>query len=261
MAAPDHFEVAPYPQGRFRNGHFTGERLVECASSDVAALLDWFDTYPNDLWPYPFGGWSETAMVTEADVDPKPGGKVESSTKPLISYNRAYIKLKYSTEGMMNLGGYHFWEHMGGGLTRSPQPKPAGLLWNDGTPLFPGEQDLSCWMAAGTYHINHFKLATAPSSISSLARCCNSAAYTTASLGLTFAPQTLLFAGAALERGSPGAVTHLWKMAKFTFHYNPNGWNNVWRPETGQFEAVYLPTGDRYYFQPPAVFTWTSLRT
>jgi len=62
MAAPDYCDVSPldgdpYPRGRFHNGQFYGERLVECADSDLEAVLEWFDTAPNGLWPYNVVGW------------------------------------------------------------------------------------------------------------------------------------------------------------------------------------------------------------
>lgn len=260
MSAPDHYEVAPYPIGRFRNGHFTGTRRVECASGDVASLLAWFDSYPNDHWPYPFGGWSNTAVLTAAEVKPKANSKVTSSTKPLIDYERAWIDLTYTTEGMVYIGGLYVWETLRAGASNMPIPKPADLRWGDGTPLLPGEQIAKKVLASSTYQITFYKLASTPTAILWLQDgCTNASAYITATQGLLFPAETMLCVGAELKRGSPGSATNLWKQCTYTFHINPYGWNNVWRAETNTWEAVYLPTGDRFLPQPPLSFQYINL--
>ena len=260
MAAPDHYELAPYPKGKFQNGHFFGERLVECAGPDIASLLAHFDKPPNDTWPYPWGGWSQSALCYEAEVQPAPGGQVTSDGKPYINYGKAHIHLKYATKPMFDVGGYRLWEEVKAGL----QAENAGrglLYWADNTPLSPGGVPIEWRRAALTYYISHFKLDASPASIATLTGCVNSSLYQTASLGYNFAPGTLLCWGADVSRGSPGALTSSWKQARWKFTYHPNGWNKIPRLETGQYEDVYKPNGQPWLAQTPAAFTYVTLRT
>ena len=267
MPAPDHYDVTPlgedpYPRGRFLNGHFYGERLVECADTAIEALLEWFDASPNDVWPYDFGGWSLTALCQEAKVIPKPGGKVTSNSKPYIDFDRAWIHLKYSTEGMFRVGNYYLWEELRPGLHPMRFAR-AGLRWQSGNQedLRPGEVGHTVFGTSGEYIITHFKLLAAPSAISTVWGKTNSTAYTTASLGYIFGVDTMLCTGAQVMRGSPGALTSSWKQARYVFNINLAGWNKLYRPETNNYEYAILPNGNVYYPQTPTAFTYVGLRT
>lgn len=261
MPAPDHFEVAPYPQGRFQNGSFHGERLVECAGTDVAALLDWFDTYPNDLWPYDFGGWSQSAMCVEAKVIPKPSTLVTSNSKPLMGYDKAWVYLQYSTASMFDVGGYRIWERLEPGLRHEGCDIVPWMRWmSDNALVFPNEAHLVKAIPSGEYRISHFKLAMAPSSLPNVWGKVNAGTYQTASLGYWFGAGTMLCVGATVERGSPGALTSNWKQAHYVFYIHPEGWNNVFRSQYSAFDAVKMPNGQPYFSQAPVGFTWTSLR-
>jgi hypothetical protein len=242
MPAPSHFEIAPFPKGTFKNGAFFGQRRVECASDDLATLLAYFDTYPNEYWPYNYGGLSQTALCIEATVYPKPGGKVTSSTTPLIDYGRAWIDLTYSTHGMRYVGGRYLWESFDAGLQPYPNLRPMGLLWgSDNQPIL--NAHISLQVPHGTLKISQFKLAVSPPNLGTLMGCTNNASYTTSMLGYTFATDTLLYAGAHVERGSPGSLTSDWLQAHHVLLYNSIGWNKAWRVETNTFENVLLPTG------------------
>ncbi len=261
MAAPTHSDIAPYPTGKFINGDFIGVRKFECADSDIPAILEHYDTAPNDLWPYNFGGWSTSAVAVEAKVEPKPKGKVTSSTSPLIDYDRAYITLTYATKPMFVLTDFRIWEELFEGVQQFGIPRPDNLLWaSDSLPLMEGHGRVDLYRTGGTYLIHHFKLATAPLSVSTVWGKTNATSYTTASLGYTFGAGTMLCAGARVSRGSPGALTSSWKQARYKFLIRLEGWNNVYRTKTGTHEAVYLPDGSDYEPQGEATFTWNSLR-
>lgn len=215
----DHFEISPYPHGRFVNGQFQGERLVECNWGDVGALLAWFDSYPSNMWPYPeWGGWSASAPVVSAVPKPKPGSQVTSSTKPLIAHEKAWIYLTYGTSKMKYVGGHFVHEEIFGDLGPHPVARPNGLLWgSDDLPIIPGEASITTRLPQGEYCINHYKLAAPPSNASVVWGMTNAQPYTTASLGYIFAADTLLCKGPHVSRGSPGALTHDWKQAEYRF--------------------------------------------
>lgn len=66
----------------------------------------------------------------------------------------------------------------------------------------------------------------------------NTAAYTSAMLGLTFAAETLLFVPPVLDRtvmsDGEGAFN-----VNLKFSYKPEGWNKFWRAKTGSYEEIY----------------------
>lgn len=67
----------------------------------------------------------------------------------------------------------------------------------------------------------------------------NSAVITSASLGWTFDPETLLFNPPSLRRVITTEGVRAWE-AELTFSYRRSGWNKYWNPDTGQFDPVYL---------------------
>lgn len=260
MSAPAHSDVAPYPKGKFHNGRFIGYRRLECADSDIAAILDYYDTPPNDTWPYNFGGWSQTACLVGADVYPKPGIAVTSSTSPLIDYDKAWIDLVYDTGEMFSLSGYRIWEEVFPGVGVQSHGRP-NFYWADNTPYRHGDGGIAHRYALGTYKLAHYKLAAVPYSVLATWGKVNATNYNTATFGapMIFPAGTMLCTGAYVSRGSPGTATRSWKQAIYKFQINGGGWNLVFRPDKNQYEPIYLPDGTQFLPQGTSTFTWTSL--
>lgn len=81
----------------------------------------------------------------------------------------------------------------------------------------------------------------------------NNTAYSSALLGLTFAPQTLLFQPGQLSRtiklsGTEGFTVQV-KMS-----FNPNGWNNYWNELAGAYQPIFVAGGGQYFSYPLASF-------
>lgn len=261
MAIPSFYDIAPFPKGTFVNGHFVGTRLVECPSADIAANLAWLDTFPNNNWPYPFGGWSQTAPLTRAEVQPKPGSKV-SGTPPTIDYDKAWIELVYDSREMLYVGGYYVHEEWLPGTQRLSSPRNRLLEWaSDGEQILPGDVDLQIHAGYGVYRISLYRLLAAPASANMLVGKVNATRFQMATLGGSFAPGAMLCEGARIERGSPGSATSDWKQAHFEFRIRPEGWDSWWRSDMGRFEQIRIPGGSLLETQRPEIFSWTSLRT
>ena len=265
MAAPLFFDTSPkdgesYPKGRFINGHFNGERLIECDPANIPAVLDWLDTFPNCLWPYKFGGWSQSAMLTAADIRPKPRSRVTSNDPQLIDFEKAWIWLTYSTDQMVNVAGIPVWEEIDPGLRPVPFSRSGVLRWaSDSVPIQPGDVYIHSLIPAGTYRLNRYKLIAAPGILPYVWGRTNMNAYSTATLGYTFGPDCLLCTGAHVQRGSPGAASRQWKQANYTFMIHQEGWSKVLRPLTNQFEQILLPDGSPYLSQPRLDFNYITL--
>lgn len=83
----------------------------------------------------------------------------------------------------------------------------------------------------------------------------NDVAYTSAILGLTFDPETLLMEAPVVERTVASDGTERYNLAK-TFLYRENGWNKFWRAKTGQWEEIWsVALGAVYKNYPVTSFT------
>jgi hypothetical protein len=98
-----------------------------------------------------------------------------------------------------------------------------------------------------------YNLTSVPVSYLSLPGKTNSASYSSALLGLTFAAQTLLFQPGQLTRtiklsGTEGFV------AQVKMSYNPNGWNVYWNEAAQAYQPIYVAGGSQYFSYPLASF-------
>lgn len=90
-----------------------------------------------------------------------------------------------------------------------------------------------------------YDLAAMPAAVLTAYGGVNSAAYTSALLGFTFAIETLLYQPPQLNHIIRTAGTAGWNLT-LKFHYNPNGWNKYWRAKSQAWEKIYLvdPAGE-----------------
>ena len=65
-------------------------------------------------------------------------------------------------------------------------------------------------------------------------------------LGLYFAPETLLYMSPAMSRRLMPDATEAWRVT-ISFSLNATGWNKFWRQETGAFSSLYTNNGANLY--------------
>jgi len=92
-----------------------------------------------------------------------------------------------------------------------------------------------------------------PAAVTTLVGTCNEAEMTSATLGLTFPPETLLFGTPQLSRDITNEGYQAWR-ATFRFTYKPSGWNTVYNKATGQFAKIYDENGNQLKPITPADF-------
>jgi len=111
------------------------------------------------------------------------------------------------------------------------------------------------------YVLTKYNLASIPAAALTLVGCCNSAAVTASTLGLTFAAQTLLFNPPTIQRKvSLGSSPSLKWTATYRLTYNAGGWNKFWVAHDNPpvWDTLQVHTGAGYvdYVQyPPADFS------
>ena len=100
-----------------------------------------------------------------------------------------------------------------------------------------------------------YNIPAVPATILSLPGCCNSAVYSSALLGLSFAAETLLFGLKPLTRTiTTGGTTGFTVTTSFSFQ--PNGWNRFWNQRANAYQFIHLAgSGTPYKPYPPAAFS------
>ncbi len=259
---PPFCEVAPFPAGTFREGRFIGERLLETPWDSVGDLLEWLDFPPNNLWPYAeFGGWSTSAPIVKCEVFPKPGSRVSVSGRTGAKYEWAHVKLLYDTGEMMYLPPLFVHEKLERTRMEVAQSNRCyDLYWaSDLAPLEPFEVSMNVEVGVLVYEITLFRLLATPTNFINLWQRTNASLYVTATLGVQFAPGTMLMVGGQVNRNSKGALVRNLKEVTYRFWVRSANWNYLFRAEYGTFEPVKLATGEFFVPYPPAVMSWQGL--
>lgn len=88
------------------------------------------------------------------------------------------------------------------------------------------------------YMVTYYHVTSLPSGIFTLPGHVNNGAVTAPILGRTFDAETLLFKPPAIHRMITTAGARAWNIP-YRFSYKPNGHNQFWNPETGQWSSVY----------------------
>lgn len=126
-------------------------------------------------------------------------------------------------------------------------------------PILQGEQPGKI-LRGMDYVLTKYNLAAIPSAALTLVGCCNLAAMTASTLGLTFAAQTLLFNPPSLQRKvSLGPSPENKWTATYRLTYKPEGWNKFWnsRVNPPAWDMMQVWTGAAwidYTHYPPASF-------
>ena len=96
-----------------------------------------------------------------------------------------------------------------------------------------------------------FKLATINANILSLPGSVNDAEYTSASLGLTFPTETLLFVPPRISRTITTDGASAWNV-RLGWEYKAEGWNKYWRIKTQAYDSMVVKeTGADYKAYTP----------
>jgi hypothetical protein len=252
MSAPTYTEVSPSPQGEWYEDNkgriqFRAQRILECAWTDVAALIVYLYSAVGASYPHPDG--TTNSIVRRA----KPRGRGKTGgTQTLISYSRALVDVYYDTVGPRWVNGVYLDEKL---VPYRVHQKPQGglaLVWSDDTPL--GIIDRrGIEFGSVAHQLVYGRMSSAPADALTYIGCCNAGTKSTFTLEVSdFAAQTVRYSVPSVE-----ARTDYSAGTKYTVTYvhpiNPNGWNRFWRGGTAAFEYLKKPDGTTY-IQYPA--TW-----
>lgn len=86
-----------------------------------------------------------------------------------------------------------------------------------------------------------YRLTSLPANVLTAMGKCNLGAYASPLLGVTFPVETLVYGEPSLERTISSSGSEGWNYTQ-QWTFDPNGWNNYWRAETGTWESIYMIT-------------------
>lgn len=230
---------------RTENGDSNGFKAsvkLQCAWADRFTLID--DLISNErTWP----GFS-AAKAKQTAITPVPGAYTAAGQECV--YTDALVTVNYSTRDDEEL------------ISESIEPTAEFrrldhrmFRWGSADGELLSEEEAPGMIVRGMNLLRTMhNVAAVPASILTLPGSCNSAAYTSSLLGLTFAAQTLLFGVNPITRtiklsGSTGFNVSV----KFSF--KAAGWNKYWREETKSYENIYEYGGSVYNAFPTASFS------
>lgn len=220
---------------------FTASVKLRCAYNDRLSLAD--DLIDNGVWPS-----FTSARVKSVAIEPD-YAKYTTDGQECI-YTHAFVTPSYSSADDVDV------------ISESIEPTAEFRLldhrlfrWSSGSGPLLNEKEAPGQIIRGFNLIRTlYRLPAVPTNLLTLPGTCNLATYESTLLGLTFAPETLLFTPAPITRtiklsGSPGFNVTV----KMTF--KSSGWNRFWRQSTGTYENIYLAGGGVYKPYTPADFS------
>lgn len=234
------------------NGEFTGTRWIRTAWADRYAVINELGAMnggAGQLWPY---DTSKEAYLAAARC--RGIGRATFDADGLAVYPAAIIELRYSTQSPVLYGsGYIISEsiepwkqHM------SFNASGYGLRWGDanGDPVSGWLTRIDCRLV---YVLAFHNILTGPTTAMTYVGGCNAGIVPTLTLGISFAPQTLLHSDPYVDRTiRMGYLPRL--TLRYRWPYHPAGWNTQWNPRTGAWTEVYHPDYGQVISHTPVNF-------
>jgi hypothetical protein len=221
---------------------FSATVNLKCAWTDRFTLAD--DLVTNERsWPY-----FAPAKARQVAITPVYGKYTTSSQT--CEYEEAILTVSYNTDPDRDL------------VTESIEPTAEfrildhrAFRWQNNNGLLLNENEAPGQIIRGLNIVRTlYNRPTVPISLLSLPGAVNLAAYTSTLLGLTFAPETLLFGIQPITRsiklsGSTGYNITV-KMS-----YKESTWNKFWNQKTKAYDSIYEYNGAIYKPYTPASFS------
>jgi hypothetical protein len=255
----DYYEEVGYPKSRWEEGEFIATRRLICDWADRIALINELDTHPQNQYPYPDGPLDAVAFHTmvegfgeqgkeEYTVDP---GGDDQHIVTLATYPKARVTVKYSTIAPRYIGGGTLISEWCLPYTETHRRNGALFRWDSGSGIVVRPEEGPHQIAHGMiYVVKYHKELAVPAWVLGRLGCVNPANMGTNLLGLTFAPETLLYEPPTIRTSYTAGMLERFDITVH-YKYRPTGWNTWWRTATGQYEAMYLAGRSTAYREYP----------
>ena len=250
-----HYEIAGWPREKHVINAFAAERRLRIAWADRYTFLDEIGVYPDNVYPY---RTVMDATVTSVRFDPVPRARqAEGATADRATYDgelACRAILNYSTSGPRganliteNLRTFRRYFRVNHNL----------LEWTGGTALTRDEAPFRSEVGL-VYRLRYHNLTNIPANTILLPGYVNTSNTTAYFLGITFPPETLLYAGATVSHVISTAGTTNYDV-EHVFYYlsnGGNGWNYGFRNSTGAYAQIDYKAGGQFRQHPLGVFNF-----
>jgi hypothetical protein len=251
---------------------YEAERLLECAWTDRYTLATQILLYPDSIYPHV----TCPALAKRCFIEPVPGKVLPTAgDQHKALYEKALVHVYYDTKRMRYVGSALLSEEIIPALDAQAttfSEASGTVVWDAaGSPALDANYITHRLQPAAEYVLTYYFLATIPAVSINLLGFVNNESYVTKGLGITFAPQTLLYQGGRISETilTDGTVKY---HVSHRCAYRPNwaysggwfagGWNYFWNPEgeagdgsgtRGAFQRIIID-GDVYRKYPAATF-------
>ena len=239
-------------------------------SGKVSLRCPWADRYTvaadivnnNRLWPSAHGETGIGAIGGRVTIKRAPGSKITGVDTGIIAYEEALLEVDYDVASYGSLEkdsgtGTIFSESLEPTIEHQKIP-PTNFKWNSSTGRKLNNDEAPIRAVRGVNLVRTvYQQTSIDASVLTNVGKVNSGSYTSATLGLTFAAETLLFVPPQLQRTVKTDGTKAWTIT-LKFSYKPDGWNKFWRADKNPagFDTIYdVVAAAQYKPYTPASFS------
>ncbi len=205
------------------------------------------------------------AFASKCSIKPVPAEPTAAATNGRINYAEALVTVMYDTSksGKLDQASGTLYSEEIEEVVEGQKLNPKNFCWGTsagGDRVADGPVRQMRYMRIRRTLYN---LTSIPSAFFTLPGKTNTAAYTSAALGPTFAAETLLFSPGSVSRTVTTGGTKGWNVPML-LSYRPEGWNTYWNPDksngggnpAGGYDAIYDEKASAVHKNfPPADFS------
>jgi hypothetical protein len=234
---PTYTELAGSPTENGSREEFSATMKLKCAWEDRDAVMAYFG---NVLYPVVYPHRPAMRAIVQS-IGCAPFGEKVMGEGGLATYESAEITVNFSnkvdSETMCVESIEPAAEFMG--------LDPSLFAWTDGTAVTVDEAP-GILIQSLVYELEFPQATMIPAGYIAAVSHVNAAAFSTLTLGLTFAAQTLLYTPRRCTRTIRTDEMEAWNLG-MSFAYKPSGWNKWFRPSSGTYEGFKFRSGGAPY--------------
>lgn len=250
----DHHEMFGYPRARWVEGHFVGRRQIMVKNwSERWEFLKELNQAVN--LPYPYSDGPTDALARAAAV--KGFGWVardqDGPFPRLALYEKAVVTVDYSTRGPVLIAGQLVSERIEHSTTHKAFDT-SGLRWESAdSDIRVNVGEVTRFDAGLDYVLRYHQTLGMPLWLFITPGTVNSNTVGCLTLPFSFAPYTVRYRGCVIERSAGLGMLPAFDII-VRCSIAPGTWRKFWRPQTGQYETIYIAGGGEYRNYPEGPF-------
>lgn len=239
-------EMADSPQESYNENGFSASVQLLCPWRNRFDVMQYVLAGASELYPHAPLTLARARTASSAPFQARVG-QLNGSGGELAYYDKAVVTINYVFDSQTESGGELFSESLEP-TTEFLTIDPSRLKWSNGDKLKHEEAPGRLYRGLNYVLTRHNQRAIPPS-VMYLPGCVNGGPFTAMLLGVTFAPETLLYQPPACQRSVSRDGTAGWTIT-YRLSYRYPGWNEFWNSATGKWDTIRNPNNSKYYVYP-----------